>query len=278
MPSPAAAPEWRENAAGPGPTTAVWVSLWRARDLIGIFAMRDIRVRYRQAVLGVLWVLLQPLASVLIFTLVFSGLAKISSEGVPYPLFALVGMMVWIYFSTAILRGSQVFVGNPELVTKVAFPRITAPAAAMLPPLVDVAVTMLLVFLLLIVYGVPLSWRVLLTPVWLLLLTLAAFGLTLWLSALNVRFRDVQNAIGTVVQIWLFASPVAYPSTLLSGWPELLFALNPLTGILGLARWSLLATPWPGWPLAISSATVLAILGSGLVYFRRNERYFADVI
>ena len=278
MPSSAPAPGWRENGSRSGLPTAQWSSLWQARDLIRFLALRDVRVRYKQAVLGVVWVLLQPIATVLIFTLVFDRLANIDSQGIPYPLFALVGMVVWTYFSTAVSRASAVLVGNPELVTKVAFPRMAAPAAAMLPPLVDVAVSMILVALLLLYYDVAPSWRILATPLWLLLLVGAAFGVALWLSALNVRYRDVQNAIGTVLQVWLFASPVAYPSTLLSGWQELVFALNPMTGVIGLTRWSLLGAPWPGWSLAVSVAVVLTLLATGILYFRRTERSFADVI
>lgn len=242
------------------------------------FAQRDLRVRYKQAVLGVLWVLMLPIASVVVFTLVFNGLAKISSEGVPYPLFALVGMVAWTYFSKAVVRGSDVFVSNPQLVTKVSFPRLAAPAAAMLPPLVDLAISMALVVLLLFYFHVVPTWRLLATPAWLTLLVLGAFAIAVWLSAVNVRYRDVQHAVGPLMQVWFFASPVAYPSTLFSGWQELFYALNPMTGIIGLARWSLLGTPWPGWPLAVSVVVVGAVLMSGLAYFRRAERTFADVI
>ncbi len=240
--------------------------------------MRDIRVRYKQAVLGVLWVLLQPIATVAIFTVVFSRLARIDSQGIPYPLFALVGMVVWSYFSAATLRGSEVLVSNPQLVTKVSFPRIAAPAASMLPPLVDLAVSLGLVVVLLVYYAVNPSWRMLATPIWLLLVMLAAFGTASWLSALNVRYRDIQHAVGPLMQIWLFASPVAYPASLLSGWPAFLYALNPMAGVLGIVRWSLLDTPWPGWPVLVSLTTLLAVLCTGMLYFSRAERSFADVI
>jgi ABC-type polysaccharide/polyol phosphate export permease len=274
----AAAPEWRENGARPGSSDAVWATLVRSRDLVGLLALRDLRLRYKQAALGVVWVLIQPIISVAIFTLVFSRLAHISSENVPYPLFALTGLVVWTYFSNAVLRGSEVLVDNPQLVTKVYFPRLAAPAAAVLPPLVDLAVSMALVVPLMIFNGVPLTWRVVATPLWLGLLVLAAFGMTLWLAALNVRFHDVRHALGPLMQIWLFASPVAYPSALLSERSQLLYAVNPMTGLIGLARWSLLGTPWPGWPLAVSGASVAAVLWGGLAYFRRAERTFADVI
>jgi ABC-2 type transport system permease protein/lipopolysaccharide transport system permease protein len=276
--SPSDVSPWRENAATLGRKVPVWVTIWRCRDLIGFFALRDLRVRYKQAVLGVLWVLLIPIISVVVFTVVFSRLAKISSEGVPYPLFCLVGLVAWSYFSRAVGRGSEVLVGNPQLVTKVAFPRLAAPAAAMLPPLVDLAVSMVLVLLMFAYYRFHLTWRLLATPAWVALLVLGAFGVALWLSALNVRYRDVQHAVVPLMQVWLFASPVAYPSSLLSGWQELLYALNPMTGIIGLARWSVLGTPWPGWPLAVSVAVVALTLLGGLAYFRRAERSFADVI
>lgn len=273
-----AMPEWRENAARPGRSSAAWVSLWRSRDLISFLALRDLRLRYKQAALGVVWVLLQPIATVAIFTLVFSQLARISSQNVSYPLFVLTGLVVWTYFSTAVVRGSEVLVNNPQLVTKVYFPRLVAPAAALLPPLADLAVSLVLVVLLMAYYGVAPSWRVLAMPIWLGFVILAAFGVALWLAALNVRFRDVQHAVGPVMQIWFFASPVAYPSELLSSRNELVYALNPMTGVIGFVRWSLLDTPWPGWPLAVSAATGSVILCGGLVDFRRAERTFADVI
>jgi len=271
-------PDWRVNAAGRSKVTGAWLSVWRSRELIGFFALRDIRVLYKQAALGVLWVLLQPVATVVIFTLVFSRLANIDSQGIPYPLFALVGMVVWSYFSVATVRGSDVLVSNPQLVTKVSFPRIAAPAAAMLPPLVDMAVSLALVAVLFLYYGVSPTWRVLAAPACILLVVLAAFGTTLWLSALNVRYRDVQHAVGPLMQLWLFASPVAYPASLFEGWHALVYALNPMAGLLSIARWSLLGTPWPGWPAVVSLITLLAVLGTGLLYFTRTERSFADVI
>jgi ABC-type polysaccharide/polyol phosphate export permease len=271
-------PDWRVNAAGRGKVTGAWLSVWRSRELIGFFALRDIRVLYKQAALGVLWVLLQPVATVVIFTLVFSRLANIDSQGIPYPLFALVGMVVWSYFSAATVRGSDVLVSNPQLVTKVSFPRIAAPAAAMLPPLVDMAVSLALVAVLFVYYGVSPTWRVLAAPACILLVVLAAFGTTLWLSALNVRYRDVQHAVGPLMQLWLFASPVAYPASLFEGWHALVYALNPMAGLLGIARWSLLGTPLPGWPAVVSLITLLAVLGTGLLYFTHAERLFADVI
>lgn len=271
-------PEWRENGGRDGTGDPVVATLWRARDLIGFFVLRDLRVRYSQAVLGVLWVLLQPVATVVIFTFVFSRLARVGSDGVPYPLFALAGMVVWTYFSGAVSRGSESLVGNPELVTKVSFPRVAAPAAAVLSPLVDLVVSLGLLAVLLMVYRRSPGWAVLATPLWMLLVVLTAFGVSLWLAALNVRFRDVKQALGPVLQIWLFASPVAYPSSALDGAAALVYALNPMVGVIGLARWSLLGAPWPGWPLAVSVGALLGVLLSGAAYFSRAQRSFADVI
>ena len=275
---PADGPAWHHNSARAGSRTPVWVTLWRSRDLLGFFALRDLRLRYKQAALGVAWVLLQPIASIAIFTAIFGRLAGISSEGAPYPLFALVGFVVWTYFYSATVRASEVFVTNPALVTKVYFPRLAAPAGTMLPPLVDVAVSLVLVTCLYVYYGVEPSWRLLTVPVWLVLLVLTAFGPAVLLSALNVRYRDVQQAVGPAMQVLFFATPVAYPSSLLADRAELVYALNPLVGVIGLARWSVLGTPWPGWPLAVSVATTAVTLAGGVAYFRRSERSFADVI
>jgi ABC-type polysaccharide/polyol phosphate export permease len=270
--------EWVENAPGSGRSARPLTELWRARELVGFFALRDLKARYKQAALGTAWVLVQPIAVVAAFTLVFDRLAGISSEGIPYPLFALTGLVSWTYFSGAVSRASTVLVGDSALITKVYFPRLAAPVGAILPPLVDLGVSLPLVVLFMFHYGVSPTWRVLAVPVWALLLVLSAAGVSLWLSALNVRYRDVQHAIVPLLQLWLFLSPVAYPSTLLSGWRELAFAVNPLTGVIGFGRWSLLGAPWPGWSLAVSLLSVAVLLAGGLQYFRRAQRTFADVI
>lgn len=268
--------EWVENAPGSRVRAGASRELWRARELVSFFAVRDLKSRYKQAALGAAWVLAQPLATVAAFTLVFDDLADVGSQGIPYPLFALTGLITWTYFSSAVSRASAVLVGDSSLITKVYFPRIAAPVGALLPPLVDLAVSMVLVLLFMLYYGVPPSWRLLAVPVW--LLVLAAGGVALWLSALNVRYRDVQHGIAPLLQLWLFLSPVAYPSTVLSGWHRLAFSLNLLTGVIGIGRWSLLGAPWPGWSLAVSLATVAILLAGGMRYFRRAARGFADVI
>jgi ABC-type polysaccharide/polyol phosphate export permease len=269
---------WVENTSRGIRKDRPWVALWRSRELIGYFALRDIKLRYRQAALGVVWVLAQPIASVAVFTVLFSRLAGVSSQGVPYPVFALVGMVTWTYFASAVSLGSSVLVSNANLISKVYFPRMAAPTASLVPPAVDLFVSLVLVAGASVVYSVEPTVNLLAVPAWLLLLGATAFGVSLWLSALNVRYRDVQQAVAPVLQVWFFASPVAYPATVLDGWHEVAYAINPMVGVIELGRWSLLGTPWPGRSLLVSTITALLILAGGLAYFGRAERSFADVI
>src|SRR4051794_364812 len=198
VPTEVDAAPWTENTSRGTRQDRLWTALWRSPELIGYFALRDIRLRYRQAVLGVVWVLVQPVASVAVFTVVFSRLAGVSSQGVPYPVFALVGMVTWTYFSSAVLLGSNVLVANANLISKVSFPRMAAPAAALIPPGVDLLVSLVLVACALVLYRVPPTAHLLAVPAWLLLLGASAFGMSLWLSALNVKYRDVQQAVAPV--------------------------------------------------------------------------------
>ena len=269
---------WTENSVRGRHQDSLWGVLWHSRQLMGYLALRDIRLRYRQAALGIVWVLVQPVATVVVFTFVFQKLAGVPSDGLPYPLFALTGMLAWTYFSTAASRASEVLVGNPNLVTKVYFPRLAAPAAGLLSPVVDLAVSAVLLGVLTVYYGVWPGWNILAAPLWLLFLLTTTLGVALWLSAVNVRYRDVRHALGPILQLWLFASPVAYSVSQLHGWPELLYAVNPMAGVIELGRWSLLGGPWPGWTLLISVSSSALLLASGLAYFRRAERSFADVI
>ena len=278
MPPATVVPSWVVNSAESRARELPWAPLWRSRGLIGYLALRDLKLRYRQAALGVVWVVAQPIASVIVFTFVFQRLAGIDTGRIPYPLFALTGMVTWTYFSTAVIRASEVLVANPALVTKVYFPRIAAPAAGLLSPLVDLAVSTALIPPLAAYYGVWPGLPLLAAPLWLAFLLATTFGFALWLSALNVRYRDVQHALSPVLQLALFVSPVAYPSTLLSGWAELLYAVNPVVGIIEFGRWSLLGATWPGWTVVVSGVSASIILLTGLSYFQRAERSFADVI
>jgi ABC-2 type transport system permease protein/lipopolysaccharide transport system permease protein len=268
---------WTVNSAQ-GRLLVPWAELWRAREIVWFFALRDLRVRYKQAILGVTWVLLQPLITVAAFTLVFDRLADVSSAGLPYPVFALAGLLGWTYISQCISRGSEVLVVNPSLITKVYFPRLTAPLASLVPPMLDLLVGIALLAVLCVVYGVVPGAALTLLPLWLVLLAVTALGPTCFLSALNVRFRDVRHVVPTALQALLFLSPVGYSSTSLDDSAQLLYALNPVVGALELGRFVLVGAPWPGAVLAVSSGSALVLAIAGVLYFERASRAFADVI
>ncbi|MGY1786718.1 ABC transporter permease [Geodermatophilus sp. SYSU D00698] len=269
-------PAWTVNAAHG--RLVDWGELWRAREIIGFFALRDLRVRYKQAVLGAAWVVLQPLVTVAAFTLVFDRLAGVGTSGIPYVAFALAGLLGWTYVSQCIGRGSEVLVGNTSLVTKVYFPRLTAPLASLLPPLVDLLVGLLLLAVVCVVLGVVPTAGLLLFPVWLLLLALTALGPTCFLAAVNVRYRDAREVVPTALQVLLFLSPVAYSAASLEGLARYAYALNPVVGVLELGRFVLVGGPWPGAVVALSAAVSLVLAVLGVRYFLRASRAFADVI
>lgn len=253
--------------------------IWSGRELVGFFAARDLRVRYKQAVLGVFWVVAQPVITVFAFTLVFDRLADVETYGLPYPVFALAGLLGWTYLSQCISKGSEVLVGNSALITKVYFPRIIAPVASLLPPMVDLAVGLVLLVLLCLVYGVAPGLALLLLPLWLLLLATTALGVTCLLAALNVRFRDVRHLVAPLLQALLFLSPVAYSAGSIEGAGRYLYALNPAVGVLELGRSVLVSAPLPDpGVLAVSTTVSLLVAGFGVVYFQRASRSFADVI
>ena len=236
------------SAAGPlgpvvGATTSEWVEnrpvgrwlpplefreLWSYRDLGLTLALRDLKVRYKQTVFGVAWALLQPLIAALIFSVVFGRLAGLSSDGIPYPVFVYSGLIVWLYFSGSVSAAAQSLVDNRELVSKVYFPRMLGPAAAVLPGLLDLAISFVVLGVFLVIYDVVPSPAILLAPVWILGAALFAFAVGLWLSALNVKYRDVKHALGFLLQVWMFASPVVYSASLVEGAWEYVYALNPL--------------------------------------------------
>jgi ABC-type polysaccharide/polyol phosphate export permease len=255
-----------------------WRELWEARELVGFFALRDLQVRYKQAVIGVAWVVLQPLITVLAFTLAFQAIVKVNTFGIPYPVFALSGLLSWQYIAQSVSRGSEVLVANPALINKVYFPRLVAPIAATLPSLVDLGVGLGVLAVLCVVFSAGPSLALLLLPSWLLLLWVTALGPVLLLASLNVRYRDVRYLVSPVLQVLLFLSPVAYSSEGLRGSGELWYALNPAVGPLELGRFVLIGGPWPGWPLAVSVASALLIAVVGLVHFQLAQRFFADYI
>ncbi len=276
-PTSPAPDRWVENRAGTG-LRLPWRDLWSRRELVALFALRDLRVRYKQAAFGVAWVIVQPVLTVAAFTLVFDRLADVGTGGLPYPVFALAGLLGWTYLSQCIGRGSEVLVGNPSLITKVWFPRLLAPVASLLPPLVDLAVGLLLLVLACLAFGVLPGPQLLLLPVWLMLLVVVALGPVCLLAALNVRYRDVRQVTAPLLQALLFVSPVAYSAQALDGTGRLLYALNPVAGVLELGRYVLVGAAWPGTPLLVSVASALVLSAAGLAYFQRAQTTFADVI
>ena len=268
---------WTETRAE-RPPLLQWREIWAARELVAFFALRDFRVRYKQAAVGLAWVVVQPLVTVAAFTLAFNRIASVNSYGLPYPVFALAGLLGWTYISQCVSRGSEILVANPALVSKVYFPRLVAPIASLLPPLVDLLVGLGLLAVLCLVYRTAPSLGLLLLPVWVLVLVLTAVGPVLLLAALNVRFRDVRYVVPPALQALLFISPVAYSGETLQGAARVLYSLNPAAGALELGRFVLVDGPWPGWSLAVSlgSATVIAVVA--LLYFQRAQRSFADYI
>jgi ABC-type polysaccharide/polyol phosphate export permease len=270
---------WVENRPSRGFRGPHLRELWRYRELGGFLALRDLKVRYKQAVFGAAWAVFQPLAGAVVFTLVFGRLAKVPSDGIPYPLFAFVGLSVWSYHASSVTRATQSLVGNAPLVTKVYFPRLLVPLASVLPGLVDLALSLLTLVVLLVVYETVPSGAVLTLPLWVVALVATSFSVGLWLSALNVQYRDVNHAVTLFVQLWLFVSPVAYPSSMVQGggW-RWVYALNPMAGVIDGFRWALVRGPRPGPTVLVSMAVILVLLVSGVLYFQRTERRFADVI
>ncbi|MBI4494134.1 MAG: ABC transporter permease [Chloroflexi bacterium] len=253
--------------------------LWRYRELIYFLAWRDVKVRYKQTALGVAWALLQPLLAMAIFTVFFGGLARMPSDGLPYALFAYTGLLPWTYFANATTNASGSLVANSNLISKVYFPRLVIPLAGVAGGLVDLAIGFGMLVVLLVLFGVAPSANVVFLPLLVGLAVLSALSVGIWLSALDVQYRDVRYAIPFLIQVWLFATPVVYPASLVPEAYRPLYGLNPMAGVVEGFRWALLGhTAGPGPLLGVAVAVVLVLLVSGLFYFRRMERGFADVI
>ena len=253
--------------------------LWKHRELLYFLTWRDIKVRYKQTALGVTWAVLQPLATMAVFSLFFGRLARVPSEGVPYPLFAFTALVPWTFFANGLAQGANSVVLNQNLVTKIYFPRLAIPIATVLAGAVDFVLSFLLLVALMTYYGVPLSPRMLwIVPASLLALT-TALGTAFWLAALNVQYRDVRYTVPFLVQLWLFATPIAYPSTLLGEPWRTVYGINPMAGVVEGFRWALLGSgAGPGGMVAVSAVAALLLMVSGAVYFRRMEQTFADVV
>jgi lipopolysaccharide transport system permease protein len=240
---------------------------------------RDVKVRYKQTVIGAGWAILQPLMTVLIFTVVFGNFAKIPSDGLPYPIFAYTALLPWTYFAQAIGRSGASVVGDASLISKVYFPRVIVPISAAVAPLVDFAVAFIILLGMMVWFGIGPSWGILALPLFLLFAMITALAVGLWLSALNARYRDVGHTIPFFIQIWMYASPVAYPVSLVPEKWRLLYSLNPMAGVIEGFRWALLGKEPPDFGvMAASAVMVVTLLLGGMVFFKHMEQTFADVV
>src|SRR4030067_59587 len=261
-----------------------WVALklrelWAYRELLYFLVWRDIKVRYKQTVLGAAWAIIQPFFTMVVFSLFFGSLAKIPSDGIPYPIFAYTALVPWTFFANGLTQASNSLVGNSGLIKKVYFPRLAIPIAGVLSNLVDFALAFLVLLLMMVYFNIWPTAAILCPPLLLLLAFVTALGVGLWFSALNVEFRDVRYVVPFLTQFWMFATPVAYPSSLLHEPWRTLYGLNPMAGVVEGFRWALLGNiNAPGPLIWVSAVASLVILVSGAFYFRRMERTFADVV
>ncbi|HRB80965.1 MAG TPA: ABC transporter permease [Nitrospira sp.] len=256
-----------------------WGELWAARELLYFLAWRDLKTRYAQTAIGAGWALMQPLLSTLIFTLVFSYLAKVPSDGLPYPLFAFAALLPWSLFARSLERSTLSVVTEGGLIKKVYFPRLIIPIAATFINLVDFTVGLLILIGMMTWYQVLPQWTVLFLPLFVIVALLTALSVSLWLSALNVKYRDVASVVPLMTQLWMFASPVLYPASLVPESLRWYYGLNPMAGVIEGFRWALLGKSAPDWTMvAVSLGVVSFLLIGGVMFFRRVERTFADLI
>lgn len=253
--------------------------LWEFRELLFFLTWRDIKVRYKQTVLGAAWAIIQPLFTMVIFSLFFGQLAKVPSDGLPYAVFSYAALVPWTFFATVLTQASNSLVMDANMLKKVYFPRLIMPTASMLAGLVDFALAFVILLGMQFFYGIVPTWHMIWLPYFLLLAMITALGVGLWLAALNVQFRDVRYMVPFLVQAWLFATPIAYPSSLLAEPWRTLYGINPMAGVVEGFRWALLGTSHaPGPILIVSTLGALVLLVSGAFYFRRMEKTFADVV
>ena len=261
-----------------------WVSLqldelWKYRELIYFFSWRNVKIRYKQTVMGASWAIIQPFFTMLVFSLFFGRLAKMPSDGIPYPIFSYAALVPWTFFAHGLAQGSNVLVTSPNLLKKVYFPRLAMPIATVFSGVIDFALAFVVLLLMMWFYGIVPTLNVFWLPFLLLLALITALGVAFWFSAMNVLFRDVRYTIPFLTQFWLFATPIAYPSSLLDEPWRTIYAINPMAGVVEGFRWALLGTETaPSLMIIVSSAAALALLISGAYYFRRMEKTFADVV
>jgi len=261
-----------------------WVSLqllelWRYRELVYFLTWRDVKVRYKQTLLGAAWAILQPVLTMLIFSLFFGRLAHMPSDGIPYPIFTFAALVPWTFFSNGLTLSANSLVGNASLITKVYFPRLAVPIATVLSGVIDFVLAFVILLVLMRGWHVAPSSTIVWLPLFMLLALVTALGTGLWLSAMNVQFRDVRYTVPFLTQLWLFATPIAYPSSLLHEPWRTLFGINPMVGAVEGFRWALFGhVPLPLTAIVVSSVVAIAVLVTGALYFRRMERTFADIV
>lgn len=255
--------------------------LWQYRELLYFLTWKNILVRYKQAVLGVLWAVLNPVITMIVFTVLFNKVLGVGSgsSGVPYAVFTFTALLPWNLFAASLSGAGSSLVGNANLITKVYFPRLVIPSSAVLGTLLDFLIGFAVLVVLMVVYQVPPTWNVVFLPFFVVLALVTALGVSLWLSALYVLYRDVQYIIPFLVQLWFFLTPITYPADMIpAGWPSVIYNLNPMTGVVGGFRWALLGQEAPGTLFWLSTAMSVVVFVGGLYYFRRMEDTFADVV
>jgi lipopolysaccharide transport system permease protein len=252
--------------------------VWQYRELLFFLAWRELKVRYKQAVIGAGWAVIQPVFAVLIFTAVFGYFAKMPSDGIPYPVFAFTALLPWTYFAEALRRSGTGLVGDSELIRKIYFPRLIIPIAMVLTPAVDFLISFCVLLVMLAVYGIMPSWHVVFLPMFLFAAMLLALAVGLWLGPINVRYRDVMHTLPFLIQVWMYASPIVYPLSIVPERWKAVYCLNPMVGVIEGFRWAVLGKGELDIIMGLSASCVLAVLLGGGIFFRKMERSFADVI
>ena len=263
--------------------TRGWVALrlkelWEYRELLAFLTWRDFKVRYKQTVMGVAWAILQPLLTMVVFTFIFGRVVQVSSDGLPYPIFNFTALVPWTFFAFALSQGTNSLVGGANILKKVYFPRVAMPLATVLSGLVDLALAFGVLLIMMLFYGIAPSSQVFALPLFLVLAVISAIGVTLWLSALNVLFRDIRYVVPFLTQIWFFVTPIAYSSSMLDEPWRTLYGVNPMAGVVEGMRWALLGIPASPGLIIVSWVSATILLVTGMFYFSRMERTFADVV
>ena len=254
-------------------------AVWRFRELLQVLVMRDLQVLYKQALLGAGWAILQPVFAVIIFSIIFGYIVRMPSEGVPYPLFAFAGVLPWTYFAEAVRRSGVGLVTDAELVRKIYFPRLIMPLANVVSPLVDFCIAFVVLLIVMAFYGIAPNVKMLVIPLLMIVAALLALSIGLWLAPINVRFRDIKHTLPFMIQIWMYASPIVYPLSLVPEQWQMLYSLNPMVGVIEGFRWAVFGQGEPNFmALGMSAIIIVILMAGGLVFFRRMERTFADVI